>query len=142
MSHPASSVGGMIFHPWRELRQLTHVSVSWVDLPMGTHGRTDGSSRIEINRDLLQVERRCALTHELQHIFMGHRGHQPPAVERVVRVIVARRLIPLHALVDAYRWAGDNLHELADELWVTQAVLMDRLNHLHMGEREQLAERH
>lgn len=64
-----------------------------------------------------QVERRCALAHELQHIRMGHRGHQCLRIELVVRVIVARRLISLEDLIAARRWAGDNLWEMADELW-------------------------
>ena len=130
----------MLFHPWRELRHLQHVRVSWVDLPMGTHGRTDGSSHIEIARDLLQVERRCALTHEMTHIFMGHKGHQSPKVEKAVRAIVARRLIPFDDLLSACRWAGNDTYQLADELWVTPAVLKDRFRCLEKGERELLAD--
>lgn len=132
----------MTFHPWRELRHMPHVRVSWVDLPMGTLGRTNGVDHIEIAHDLLQVERRCALTHELQHMVMGHRGHQPPAVELTVRVIVARRLIPFPALLNAYRWAGHNLHDMAEELWVTEDVLADRLNYLRAGERDALTHGH
>ena len=132
----------MLFHPWRELRHLQHVRVSWVDLPMGTHGRTDGSSHIEIARDLLQVERRCALTHEMTHIFMGHKGHQSPKVEKAVRAIVARRLIPFDDLLSACRWAGNDIHQLADELWVTPSVIKDRFRAMSKGERDELSGLH
>lgn len=125
-------------HPWRELRALPHITVEWVELPEGVDARTNGVDRILMDKWLLQVERRCALAHELQHIRMGHRGHQSLRIELMVRVIVARRLISLEDLIAAYRWAGDDLWEIADELWVTPEVLWDRLTHLDAKERDAL----
>jgi hypothetical protein len=125
-------------HPWRELRALSHITVEWVELPEGVHARTNGVDRILIDKWLLQVERRCALAHELQHIRMGHGGHQLPRIELMVRVIVARRLITLEDLVAACCWSRDNLWEIAEELWVTPEVLWDRLTHLDAKERNVL----
>lgn len=136
MSEAPHSVGGMIFHPWRELRHLAHIRVSHVHLPgVDELAYTNGIDRIWLDKNLLQVERRCALTHELQHIYMGHKGHQKPAVELTVRVITARRLIRFHDLMKARRWAGQDLHEMADELWVTPAVLADRIIYLKGDEK-------
>ncbi|WDF32213.1 ImmA/IrrE family metallo-endopeptidase [Arthrobacter agilis] len=125
-------------HPWRELRAMPHITVEWVELPEGVDARTNGVDRILMDKWLLQVERRCALAHELQHIRMGHRGHQCPRVELVVRVIVARRLISLEDLIAARQWSGNDLWEMAEELWVTPEVLWDRLNHLDGKERDAL----
>ncbi len=66
---------------------------------------------------------------------MGHRGHQCARVQLILRVIVARRLISLEDSVAAYRWAGGDPWEMADELWVAPDVLWDRLAHLDAKER-------
>lgn len=54
--------------------------------------------------------------------------------EAVVDQTAAHLLIPLDALTDALRWAH-NLAELADELWVDEATVRTRLDHLHPSER-------
>ncbi|MGG5257501.1 ImmA/IrrE family metallo-endopeptidase [Phycicoccus avicenniae] len=105
-------------------------------LAPGVWGLTAGD-RIWLDSRLLQVERRCTLEHELEHVRRGHRGCQPPAVERDVHVAVARRLIPFPALLDGLRWAR-NLHELADELWVDEDTVKVRLEHLHPSERTKI----
>ena len=126
----------MVSHPWRELRQYPHINVSYVDdLPFGIHAQTNGINHIWLRHNLLQVERRCALQHELEHILRGHRGHQPPAVELEVRLAVARKLIPFDDLMDARRWACDNYLEMADALNVTPRVLCDRISYLKGEER-------
>ena len=128
----------MIFHPWRELRHLAHVRVSHVSMPgVDELAYTNGVDHIWLDKNLLQVERRCALTHELQHIYMGHTGHQKPRVELTVRVITARRLISFDALIRAARWAHGP-EELADELAVTVDVLADRIDYLKGEERRAL----
>ena len=121
-------------HPWRELRALAHVVVHYDDLRPGVWGATDGHARIWLDRHLGQVERRCTLAHELEHIRRGHTGCQADAVEADVHRTVARRLIPFDALLDALRWAR-SLHELADELWVDEDTVLARLAHLHPSER-------
>lgn len=125
-------------HPWRELRHLSNIRVDFKRLAPGVWGQNDGH-RIWIHTGLLQVERRCTLAHELEHIRRGHRGCQPPAVEAEVHQAVARRLIPFDELLNAWRWAL-TLDELADELWVDGPTLAIRLRHLHPSERTKLKE--
>ncbi|WP_426302741.1 ImmA/IrrE family metallo-endopeptidase [Arthrobacter sp. R-11] len=122
-----SNVGG--FDPWGSLRSLEHVRLSWVDMPDGARGRTNGTDLIWLNRGQQQVERRCALTHELVHLERRDIGCQPATVEAIVNAETARRLIHLDHLAKALAWARA-FHELADELWVTPDVLQDRIDHL------------
>ncbi|MCW3766434.1 ImmA/IrrE family metallo-endopeptidase [Paenarthrobacter sp. PAE-2] len=102
-------------------------------MPDGAPGRTNGVDRIWLNKGLDQVERRCALTHELIHVERKHTGCQPIAVEAEVRAEAARRLITIDQLVKGLRWAR-SFPELADELWVTEDVLQDRFDHLTSAE--------
>lgn len=95
---------------------------------------TDGHSTIWLDDRLTSVEQRCALTHELVHLELGHVGHQPPAVEAKVREHAARRLVPIQALYDHRHWQG-RLYGLAEDLGVTEAVLTDRLRWLTHEER-------
>lgn len=122
-------------HPWRELRELAHLIVHWrSDLPPRTHALTDGE-RIWIREGLTQVQRRCAVAHELTHVRRGHTECQPRTVEESVRRETARRLVPdVHDLAEILAWAH-TIGEAADELWVTTSVLMCRLESLHPAER-------
>jgi len=122
-----------MFHPWRVLRFLQFVVVEWVRPHPNLIAATDGRSRIWMDPRLSQVERRCVLTHELVHIRYGHTGCQPAVVERWVRTETARYLIALKDLQRAAVWAL-SIPELADELWVTELVLNDRLRNLTPGE--------
>ena len=130
-------------HPWRRLRLLPHLIVSWRDdLPDYLLGATEGD-RVWLRSDLDQVQRRCTLAHELEHQERGHDGCQPDPVESAVRSAAARYLLPSpHVVADALVWAGD-MTEAADVLWVTERVLRDRLDarHLHPAERAIIVER-
>lgn len=115
-----------MFHPWGELRQLAHVIVIWARPASGVPAATDGERRIWIDPGLSQRERRSVLAHELVHLAEGHRGCQSLAVERQVREVAARHLIDWDRLVAEVQWAR-GLGELADELWVTEDVVLNRL---------------
>lgn len=115
-----------MFHPWGILRKLSHIRLTWADLPVGILGYTNGVDEIVMDRRLLQVERRCTLTHELVHIEYGHTRCQPAKVERQVCAEASRRLVTIEQLLKHLPWAR-NLSELADDLWVTSAVLDDRI---------------
>lgn len=107
------------------------------DLPGTVWGATDGRA-ILLDAKLLQVERRCTLAHELEHIRRGHTGCQPPAIEAAVEAAAARWLLPEpRAVADALVWAGMDLHLAADHLWVDVDTLAARLDpkHLHPAER-------
>lgn len=81
---------------------------------------------ITITSGMTQAERRSSLTHELVH---RERGPVPEYLrekeESIVRDITARRLIPMHALVEALLWSI-NEYEMADELWVDVGIVRDR----------------
>ena len=113
------------------------------DLPPRRLGATDGE-RIWMADDLSQVERRCVLAHELEHVKRGHRGCQPDVIERAVRHYAARYLLPdIHLVADALVWAGSHSREAADHLWVTERTLVARLDrkHLHPAEVAIIRER-
>ncbi|MER7070939.1 hypothetical protein [Terrabacter sp. NPDC000476] len=125
----------MQHHPWREIRALADWTVHWTaDLPEGVDAATRWSDRtIWLRFGLTQVQRRCIIEHERQHVLRGPGGHGDRE-ERYVDVATAHALIPLDELVDATRWAR-SMPELADELNVTQDVVHVRLRHLHPSER-------
>lgn len=123
-------------HPWRRLRELHHVRLIITDdLPDYLLGASDGE-RIWMRSNLSQVQRRCVLAHELEHIRRGHDSCQPSRVEAAVAHAAARFLLPDPRVVaDAMVWAHD-MGEAADVLWVTERVLYERLDrrHLHPAE--------
>ena len=116
----------------------------FADLPIGLLGYTDLSSHaIVLARHLTQVERRCTLTHELEHV---HRGPVPadPCLaareETVVDGIAARRLVSLKELIDALLLSHHE-HDVADELWVDIPTLRTRIAGLAQQEREAIEAR-
>lgn len=127
----------MVFHPWRQLRALTHVEVFFQHLTGNRRAATDGIEVIVMRPGLAQVQRRCALAHELAHIDLGHTGGCTPQEERQASELAARWLIDLNDLIDALRWST-HLAEVADELWVDEPTLRARLDGLTDQEREQI----
>ena len=108
-------------------------------LPGGALGITRWSDRtIWLMPNLTQVQRRCVLEHERQHILRGPAG-QGDDEERAVEISTARALITLDDLVDAVRWST-HLREVADHCWVTLDVLSCRVRHMHPAERAVLRE--
>ena len=107
------------------------------DLPPGVAAATRWSDKtIWLRPGLSQVQRRCAIEHERQHALRGEPGLYGKD-EAAVRQATARALVPLDRLIDAAKWTID-LHEAADALWVTPAVLRTRIEHLHPSERAEI----
>lgn len=106
-------------------------------LPEDLHALTDGET-VWLHTPLFQVERRCAIEHEMIHLERGEHCAQDDAVERRTEQEVARRLISWGRLLDAVRWARSE-RELADELWVTMKILRARAETLHADEVIELA---
>jgi len=110
---------------WGMLRSLAQVIVIWnrpyPDIVAATDGR-----RIWIDPALTAAERRCFLAHEAIHIKRGHAGCQPPAVERQVCLEAARFLVQFEDLRSVASWSRCPA-EMAEELGVTEEVLLDRL---------------
>ncbi|WP_309080317.1 ImmA/IrrE family metallo-endopeptidase [Zhihengliuella sp.] len=125
-----------MFDPWGELKQLRHITIEWRRPHPLAPAATDGQ-RIWIDPAATQTERRCLLAHELVHVEERHRGCQPAAVERAVRLQTARRLIRLEDLASHMPWTRHPA-ELAESLWVTEQVLLDRLAGLWPHERRAL----
>lgn len=136
-----------MFHPWRSLRALGDDTFMAVQpTPGGKPAWWDPESdTFLIKPGMTQVERRCALTHELAHRTLGHSGlctypdakRQNRRQERVADLWAAERLITLEALAVAMRWSKER-DEVADELWVTRPLLDLRLETMLGGERMRL----
>lgn len=104
-------------------------------LPWGALGVTRWSDRTVWRvHDLTQVERRCILEYERQHILRG--VHSCDDVdERAGEQATARALVRL----DALRWSR-HPREVAGHCWVTLDVLTCRVRSLHPAEVAAVAE--
>lgn len=144
LSDPARTLRVMSINPWQRLaEQWPGIPVVYADLgstyrhgiSRWKHGRP---VEIALHERLTQVQRRCALAHELEHLDRGAPCESLRAsIERRVLNATARYLLPdLDLLADAlsvYDW-----HRAADELWVTFPVLVDRLKALTDREVERV----
>ena len=92
-----------------------------VRMPDGVAARTDGVD-IWVDDRLNDVQRKCAIEHEMIHIERGHSTVQTEAVEMAVRYETAKRLIPDGTVP----CVGSTLAQKARNLGVTRQVLMDR----------------
>lgn len=121
---------------WGMLRSLAHVVIIWTRPHPDMVAATDGR-RIWVDPALTTAERRCFLAHEAFHIKHGHTSCQPPAVERQICLETARFLVTFE---DLKRVAGWSRHpaELAEELGVTEQVIIDRLATLDGDQIQQL----
>jgi len=127
----------MNYHPWRRLRERPDVDITWTTMPEDVLADTDGLTCIRLDSRLLQVERRIAIDHELAHIELGHTCGADTAQEVAACKLSARRLIGVRDLAEAMRWTTD-VSEVADILWVTEDVVITRMQHLHPAERHLL----
>lgn len=126
--------GGMIGHPydpWSHAHAL-HVPVHTARLPPGLRGVTD-SRTVWLDDRLTPTEARCTLTHELVHVQEGHTHHQPTRVEDQVRAATAHRLIPWENVL-RYLGSQCTTHDAAEDLAVTEEILLDRLHHATLTE--------
>ena len=110
---------------WSALRDFAASVIVWTRphsaIPAAT---VDGT--IYIDPKLTAAETRCALMHELIHLELGHCGCQPSLVEREVQLMAARRLVSFEDLQRVAGWSR-NPSEMADELGVTEQVVVDRM---------------
>lgn len=129
-----------MFHPWRALRALAHVTLVWHEGgPAGwTHFPT---ATISLRRGMTLAERRSTIAHEIEHITRGPAqvGYERREELAVCRA-AAKRLITFEALVDAMVWSGDE-YELAAELWVDVGTVRDRLRSLSPWESAEISRR-
>jgi len=132
-------------HPWRAFGRLVEWTVHFVELPAGVLGLTLYETKaVLMATGMTQVERRCTIEHERQHILRGPAAPGLESREELrVRKDAARILLPdVHCVADALVWAGGDVVEAADELWVDVATLEDRLRFMtHPAERTYLRRR-
>jgi len=88
------------------------------------HACTDGTD-IWYDDRLNEVQRKCAIVHELVHIERGEGSRQLESREMSVRYETSRRLLPLKAMSGICSGPG-KLSLAAKDLLVTKRVLMDR----------------
>lgn len=142
-------------NPWRRLRDLGDEEPDGVvfgqrALPSGKAWWVPSERVIVMRPGLLQVERRCALAHELGHRELGHAGQceyedagrQAGRDEAAADQWAAHLLVTLEALADVLVWTDDR-DEAAEELWVTRRLLDVRLEQAarHPAERAYVARR-
>lgn len=128
-------------HPWR---RVAH-PVRFGHLEGGRLGAWDPETgTIWIAHGLTQAERRSTLAHEQIHAERADEACASPwheaKVERLVEREAARRLISLDALVLEMLWT-QNLHDLAEALWVDETTLQARLDGLTTQEHGELERR-
>ena len=126
MSHPPV----MLEHMFDHGGELRGWDVVRTRLPVDVKGVCDfHAKRITLDADLLEVEARCALAHELLHAIRGPVPANPVLAareERQVEQQAARRLIPLGALIEALKWSR-RPSEVAEALGVDEDMLGARL---------------
>ncbi|WP_313812400.1 ImmA/IrrE family metallo-endopeptidase [Glutamicibacter sp.] len=115
---------------------LASTVIQWTRPRPTAPGGADGR-RSWIDEKLTQDERRCVLAHEAVHLKHGHRGCQPPAIEREVCLEAAIYLINFQDLKSAVRWSTHPA-VIAEELGVTEHVVIDRLQTLDGDELQEL----
>jgi Zn-dependent peptidase ImmA (M78 family) len=86
------------------------------------------------------VEQRATLWHELLHAERGDDVCSDKTERNHVDRAAARRAIDVECLADALLWSSYPA-EIADQLKVTEAMLAQRLEHLHPAERGYLRRR-
>lgn len=120
-------------------------TLRWAHIPNGDWGQTDFDRKVvTLKPGMNQAERRCTIAHETQHILRGpwtYRGER--ADEHAVDRHVARLLLPdVRQLADALAGVGwRDAVMAADELWVDEFVLQNRLDSLHPSEKAYLRRR-
>lgn len=127
-------------HPWRRLRHTPEITLAWHD--EGDAGWYDFDTQtISLRRDLDQAERRSTLRHELEHHARGTFTEADlEREEAACELAAARDLIDVRRLGEAMAWS-DSLRDVAEELWVDEALVALRIERLHPSERAYLRRR-
>lgn len=134
------------FHAWRRMRDLgDDWTLAWSDdLPEDVFGFTDfGAQTITLAKGLSFEERRCTITHEIEHVLRGPTStHSVLREELVVDWRAARRLLPsMRDIADSLVWHHGGYEAVSEDLWVDPWTLEVRLAGLGPREREYLDRR-
>jgi hypothetical protein len=134
------------FHPWRRMRDLgPSWKLAWRDdLPAEVYGFTDFATQtITMREGMSFEERRCTITHEVEHVLRGptstcHVMKEELAVDRRSSRLL---LSSMRDIGDAMVWHGGDYEQVSEELWVDLWMLEVRLSALQKREREYLDKR-
>lgn len=134
------------FHAWRRMRDLGPAwTLRWADeLPSDVYGYTDFRTKtITLATGMSFEERRCTITHEVEHARRG-----PGSSHAVLReeVVVDRRssrlLLPcVREVADSLIFHHGQYEDAAEDLWVDPWTLEVRLASLRGPEQDYLNER-
>lgn len=133
-------------NPWTRLeRDWPQITVQYCDLGRMTHGLTTWYEGVPVSlalhERLTQRQRRVALTHELEHLDRGAPCHTLRAsIEQRVLNATARWLLPDIDMI-AEAMAVYDLHQAAEELWVTFSCLVTRLRTMSLDQLDYIAQR-
>ncbi len=132
------------FNPYEVLKELD-ISLYFKKLPEGLNGLYIAKSNLRLiilSKGLNQAERRCVLTEELAHYFLGHTDNI--LSDKDYRAILSYEKFDY----DAKIWAADRLidtnkliklmkqdhqftpHEIADMFWVDLDILFFKMQRL------------
>lgn len=131
LSEPSHAL--LAANPWQRLAE-EWPAVQVLEDDLGSphiHGMTRWKRAepvaVVLHKDLTQVQRRCALAHELEHLDRGAPCEALRAAsERRVVTATARYLLPDLSLIADMLEAYD-IRRAASELWVTFPVMVDRV---------------
>lgn len=134
------------FHPWRRLRDL---GPSWTlefshHLPEAVYGWTDFRRRtITLREGLSFEERRCTITHEVEHARRGPASSCAVMAEELEVDRIASRLLlsSIRDVADTLIYHHGNYEAVAADLWVDVWMLEVRMSALRPDERAYLDHR-
>lgn len=123
---------GLHYAPAEILEELGIIVVrTWLRDTWGAWSQD--RQRIILASGLSQVQERCVLAHELEHVYAGDADCTSPLErirqERHADLEAARKLIGISDLAAVAQWAVD-IYTAAAELRVTERLLEVRLNDL------------
>lgn len=117
------------------LIEADNLSLITKDKPLRAHdGRIKGK-RIAIRKDLPEIQKKCVLAEELGHYHttVGNILDQSSVANRKqelrARAWAYDRLIGIIGIIDAYKKGCQSLHEVADQLDVTEEFLSEALQY-------------
>lgn len=146
LSDPTRTLRVMQVNPWQRFAEdWPRVTVEYRPIAGHRHAETYWQRgkpvRVVLDHKLSQVQRRCALAHELEHLDRGAPCESLRAsIERRVVKATAKYLLPDLELLAGMLTVYD-LRRAADELWVTFPILIDRLRGMSDRELEYVTER-
>jgi hypothetical protein len=134
------------FHPWRRMRDLGPAwKLRWAsDLPDDMYGYTNFTTKtITMREGLSFEERRCTITHEVQHVLRGHTSRCNVMREELAVDRRGARLLlcSVTDIADTMAYHRGDYDQASQDLWVDPWTLEVRLSSLHAHERDYLRRR-